>query len=89
MRPLNISITKARIKSFDVEFREEREPIVTVNIQLLTENDEPITTYNISTYYGNNKFEIPVNLTEPILKMLGEFERVAAEHCNNRMKLSS
>ena len=88
MRNLNIRITKAKIKSFSVEFREDYEPIVNVSIELLSDNDEAITTYSISNYYGMNKFEVPINLTEPIVKMLDEFEKIASEHCNNRMKLS-
>ena len=87
MREININITKAKIKGFNVDMRENADPIISVTIGLISDAGDEVTTYTISSYYGNNNFDIPPSLTAPIIKMLGEFEVIAAEHCNNRMKL--
>lgn len=87
MRIINVTITKAKIKGFTVELRENEEPYVSVTIELLSQNDEAVTTYIINNKYGRNKFDIPINLTEPIVRMLDEFEKIASNHCNDRMKL--
>ena len=87
MRETQIKVNKAKIKGFNVDMRENADPIISITIGLLTETGDEITTYTISSYYGNNNFDIPPALTAPIVKMLNEFEVIAADHCSNRMKL--
>ncbi|MHB8362862.1 MAG: hypothetical protein ACYDBX_04565 [Patescibacteria group bacterium] len=89
MKELQINITKAKIKSFHVDLRDDL-PEVSASIALLTENGQEITTYQISTqsYYGKEtKFDVPAKMIQPILKIAESLEEIVTEHCKNQQKL--
>ena len=82
MRDINISITKASIKGFQVNV-ENNIPNIDVSLALLTEHGKLITTYNISTdgWNENNKFTLPPSLIGPIMEIMKELEIIATRHC--------
>ncbi len=89
MRKLDISVTKAQIKSFSVEL-DEKKPIVMATIVLITEHGKPLTEMTLSTneYWPEGKrFDLPVSLLEPIVKIMRELERVAVIACNGNQTL--
>lgn len=89
MRELKINITKAKIKSFNVELKDDL-PEVSASIVLMTETGEQITTYQVSTlsyYSGINKFDVPAKMIPPILKIAEQLEEIVTNHCNEHQKL--
>ena len=91
MRSVKISITKARIKNVFITYsnKDSKLPRVNAGIELLTENGESITTYDIDSehYQEDKKFDIPARLIEPMKSILMEMEKIVVKHCNERTKL--
>lgn len=87
MKKINISITKAEIKSFQVELNEGK-PEVSASIGLFSEGGKQISTYSISTDSWNkeSKFDLPVELVAPIMSILSTLEKVLVNHINNSQK---
>jgi hypothetical protein len=83
----NINITNAELESFSVTMGEEK-PEVSATISLKTDGGKKITSYSISTdsYREDSKFEIPISLINPILKIAAVLEEIIAEHCENTTK---
>ena len=91
MKKINIEITKAQILSFSVILN-EKEPIVSATIGLLTDGGKKISDYTVSTQSWNdeNKFELPVEIIQPILSIMQTLEGVVIKHCkDNQLRLSS
>jgi hypothetical protein len=84
MREINISVTKAQIKGFQVQLDND-EPQVTASIALLTEGGREIANYTLSTNHWKeeSKFDLPVRLVAPIVDIMAELEKVVVTHCNN------
>lgn len=82
MKKLDISISKAQLTGFDVKFDETGAPRVTACIALLTEENKHVTDFNIFTHSWNDdqKFELPLNMIEPIQKIAMALEHVIVEH---------
>lgn len=82
MKKLNINITKAQIVSFSVQLK-EGEPQVSATIALITDGGKEISQYSISTYswQEENKFELPVELIQPIVGIMRTLEGVVVKHC--------
>ncbi len=87
MRKIDIKITKARIKSFSVEL-EQDEPHVTATIELLSEVDESITTFSVSTRnYAVQKFTVPIRMIFDLKNIADQLEMIVADKCNERLTL--
>lgn len=84
MKKLDIQITKAALKSFSVELQEKK-PVVSASIALLTEGGKVITDYTISTshWQSENEFELPVECIAPIIKLAEQLETVVTKHCRD------
>lgn len=85
MKKLNIQITKAQIESFQVTLKENN-PEVSATIALITEGGKKITSYSISTDAWNevNKFELPIEMVNPILIIMKSLETIVVGHCKNQ-----
>lgn len=88
MRQIDINITKAQIISFSVELKEQR-PEVSATIGLFTESGKQITSYQIMTNHWTDtfRFELPIQMVEPILKIMKQLEDVVVDHCKHQQKL--
>lgn len=86
MRKLEIQISKAVLKSYSVNFKND-EISVDATIGLLTEGGKQITTYRIDTnsWRDEDKFDLPLSAYEPIKKIALLLEQVVTEHCNANM----
>lgn len=84
MKKIDIQITKAILKSFNVELKEKK-PVVSASIALLTEGGKAITEYSISTdsWSKENEFELPVECIAPIVKLAQQLETVVTKHCRD------
>lgn len=87
MKKLDIAISKATLKSFTV-ILDEKEPAVSATIALLTEGGKEITEYRVSTTSWNDKdkFDLPINAIEPIIKIAQILETVVVSHCRDSQK---
>lgn len=84
MRKLNIEITKAQLKSFQVSFDETKDrPEVSATICLYTEQGKEITQYSIFTDCWNKeqKFELPIDMYSPIYEIGKGLEILVTRHC--------
>ena len=84
MQKINIEITKAQIKSYDVSFPQDWwTPNVSVSVGLFTANWKEISTFNISTSSrSDNKFDLEPSILEPIYWVAKHLEAVATRHCS-------
>lgn len=87
MKKLDISITKAALKSFSVSL-DEGKPTVSATISLLTSGGKRITDYTVSSaaWNENDKFDLPHDAVFPIIEIAKILERVAAKHCRDSQK---
>lgn len=88
MKQLNISITKAALKSFDVSIDDKGKPNISATINLMTDGGKVITTYTISTnsWTEKNKFDLPLDAIEPMARLARILEGVVVRHCNDSQK---
>lgn len=84
MKKIDIQITKAVLKSFSVELQEKK-PVVTASIALLTDGGKAITDYTISTshWQTENEFELPMECIAPIVDLAKKLELVVTRHCRD------
>lgn len=84
MKKLDIQITKAVLKSFSVEL-EDKKPVVSASIALLTDSGRNITDYTISTasWKKENEFELPIECIAPIIALAKALETVVTQHCRD------
>ncbi len=82
MKKIDIAINQAKILSFNVTLNEEK-PEVSSCIGLFAGNKK-ISEFNISTNAWNDvkKFEIPVSMIKPILKIAKDLEQITALKCS-------
>ena len=83
MKKIDISINQAKLLSFRVTMRED-EPEVNANIGLYS-GEKKISDFSIDTnsYYDDNKFDLPVSMIQPILKIAKQLETITARHCSS------
>ena len=88
MKKLDISITKATLKSFTVSIGEDKIPNVSATIALLTEGGKEITDYTIRTnaWDDKTKMELPVSVLAPLGEAAKILEGVAVRHCRDGQK---
>jgi hypothetical protein len=91
MNKIDIQITKAGINSFSVEFNEGVDlPSVSATINLYTPNNKKISTFSIGTRsWNDNKFDLPVNMIEPIKQIAYQLEKIVTIKCNAALGLLS
>jgi hypothetical protein len=84
MKKIDIQITKAALKSFSVELQDKK-PVVSASIALLTEGGKVVTDYSISTdsWQDENKFELPMECIAPIVELARKLELVVTKHCRD------
>ena len=87
MRKINIQITKAQIRSFEVTL-DKKKPSISIQLDLFNDYGKKITSYQISTdhWEDENKFELPIRAITPIMKIMRQLEIVAIQHCNKEQK---
>lgn len=87
MKAIDIRITKARIKSFSVELRDDL-PAVTSTIALFTENDKKVSEFTVSTssYYDLN-FDFPAVMIPPIKDIAEKLEEIVTAKCRASQNL--
>ena len=91
MKKINIQISKAQIDSYSVELKDNK-PEVSATIALIANDNNPITTYSISTDAWNekNKFKLPTAMISPIVEIMKELEPIIVRHCmGEHLKLNS
>ncbi len=88
MKKIDIKITQARIKSFNVELNKSN-PAVTATVELLTKGNETITTFSVSSepYYSHQQFEVPIAMIISLKEIGDQLEKIVAEKCNERSTL--
>ena len=87
MKKIDISITKAKIISYNVELNDDL-PEVTATIGLFTETDKQISTFSLSTKtFYSQSFELPIEMIEPIKNIAQELETVLTRKCSSAMGL--
>lgn len=85
MKRIDISINQAKIESFDVTLDGER-PRVCASIGLYA-GTKRISSFSIDTgsWDNNRKFELPVKMVAPILKIAKQLEEIVMLHCNSAL----
>lgn len=87
METIDINITKAKIKSFNVTLDEDK-PTVTASVDLFTPNDVKVTSFSLSTEsYYDRKFDLPASMVGPILNMARELEHILVLQANKELCL--
>lgn len=87
MRPIDININQAKIKSFSVELAAEK-PEVSVTIALLGPGGKEISTFNMgSGSWRQAHFEIHPDLMDTIIKMADELEAIVTKECSKQLNL--
>ena len=82
MEKIDISITTAQLKGFQTTFNEEGLPDVRASLGLFTEHGKEVSEYSITTNrWSENKFDLPPEMIEPIMRMAKELERIVTKHC--------
>jgi hypothetical protein len=86
MKPIDISINKARILSFTVTLKDDK-PEVSATIGLYSPNDTRIAEYSLATNHwnANLKLDLPFDLVPPIKEIAAVLERIVALHCQGSM----
>jgi hypothetical protein len=87
MRKIDVQITKGAIETFAVEMKADGGlPNVTATIALFTEDDKKITSFSISTEsWRGNKFDVPLEIVEPIKAITEALEFIAIAKCNSAL----
>ena len=86
MQNVNINITKAEIRSFNVSYDNERNPQLSVTLMLKTDGGKEITTYSISTSSwepDSSKIDIPNHIYAILPGIEQCLEEVVAKHCEH------
>jgi|GEM_PF-7088678 len=84
MRTIDIQITKAKLMQFTANFNEDDTLDLSATLGLMTEAGQQISTYSLNTRtYYENKFNLPLNVIEPIFEIAKEIENVATNQCKN------
>jgi len=85
MKKINIQINQAKILNFSVELKEEN-PIVSAKIGLFA-GQKQISTFSISTqdYYGDVKFDLPIQMICPILEIAEKLEEILTLKCSSSL----
>lgn len=80
MKHIDINLSSARLESFSVDLNADV-PEITATIGLLTPGLNKIATFCVSTkaYYSDDtRFDMPLQLIEPIKYIGNELERILA-----------
>ena len=86
MKQLKIAIERAQLTSYSVTFNPEDGKIdVRATIALMTAGGKSITEYSISTssWQEKDKFELPIECYDPIMKIGNALENVVTQHCKD------
>jgi hypothetical protein len=91
MRSINIEITKAKLEGFTATFDSDDTLHLSATLALMTENGEKVSAYSLNTRtYYENKFNLPINVIEPIFKIAQEIEIIATKQCrSHHLELSA
>ncbi len=86
MRQIDVQITKGQIESFHVTM-EDNLPEVSATVALFTADNKKITTFSISTQkWCEPKFELPIEMIDPILAIAERLERIVIMECNRKLQ---
>ena len=87
MKKIDVQITKAQIESFSVAL-EDNLPLVNATIALYTAGSKRISSYSISSRsYHTSKFELPLEMIDPIMKIARRLEAIVTMECNKSMSM--
>lgn len=88
MREIDIQISKAKIQSVHIIFKEDL-PQISVCIGLYTSSAMKISEYSIDTHAWdeNRRFEVPPDIIAPILRITDSLEKIVAAHCQSSQKI--
>jgi len=87
MKPIDIQITKAKIKGFTCTLHDDF-PSITAIIGLSTENNKEITDFTIgSDSWRDDSFEIPAKMIQPLLKIAEQLEEITTLKCSAALAL--
>ena len=88
MKKLNIEITKAQIEGFSVSFNDGK-PDISCTIGLYTDSGKKISVYSLGTnqWEEEKKFELPIEMIEPIMKVAFQLEGIVVRHCKKGQKV--
>ena len=83
MKKIDIAINQAKLLSYRVTLKDD-EPEIYANIGLYAGNKK-ISDFSIDShsYYDEQKFDIPVKMIPPIMKIAKELEIITALHCSS------
>jgi len=86
MREISVDITKAKIKSFHVDLKDDK-PDVRAEVSLMTADGKEISTFCVNShgYYAGPKFEVPFTMIPSILVLGDELERIVVNCCKREM----
>lgn len=86
MKPIDININRAKIKSVNVEFGEDM-PNVQATISLFAGAEKEVTTFTLGTrkYFNDTEFELPIGMI-PTIKRIGEqMEDILIRQCQKEL----
>lgn len=85
MRQIDVQITKGQIESFAVTLKDNI-PDVSAQVSLFTADGKKISTFTIGTQgYHDSKFELPLEMIQPILQIADRLERIVILECNRKL----
>lgn len=86
MRQIDVQITKGQIESFHVNMVDNL-PEVSATVALFTADNKKITTFSISSQkWCDPKFEVPIEMIQPILSIAERLERIVILECNRKLQ---
>lgn len=85
MRQIDVQITKGQIESFAITLKDNM-PDVNAQVSLFTADGKKISTFTIGTQgYYDSKFELPLEMIQPILQIADRLERIVILECNRKL----
>lgn len=86
MKHIDISISKARLKSFTISISKEDKLDLSASISLMTEGEKEITTYIIDSRW-EPKMKFPPVISKDVAKIATEIEKIVVMQCNKELNL--
>jgi len=88
MKAIDIQINQAKITSYAVSLKDTGVPDVSASIELMA-GEKEIASFSLHTHNWQNsgvKFELPVNMIEPIVEISKQLEVILVRECNKQLK---
>ena len=88
MKQIDININCAKILSYNVGLREEKEPYVCATVGLFS-GTKQISTFSLHTkdwYSSGIQFDLPPDIVQPIVDIAQQLEIVLVRECNRALK---